>query len=238
MTPAPPPLRWGILGCARITRRGLIPGIAESSGSKLVALASRDLATAKAWAKEFGVDRAYGSYEDVISDPSVDAVYVPLPNELHREWVERAAAAGKHVLCEKPLALDASDASAMVDFCRKSRVTLIEAFMWPHQPRTLAIKKLLNEGAIGELRLIRVSFSFPIDLTDWRLEAGRGGGALWDVGCYGVSTARLYAGSEPSSIRAQAHFGPTGVDLSLSSDLSFWRTSTLNFRSYVCRRFR
>jgi xylose dehydrogenase (NAD/NADP) len=220
MTP-PPPLRWGILGCARITRRGLIPGIAESSGSKLVALASRDLATAKAWAEEFGVDRAYGAYEDVISDPSVDAVYVPLPNELHREWVERAAAAGKHVLCEKPLALNASDAAAMVAFCRKSHVTLIEAFMWPHQPRTLAIKSLLNEGAIGDLRLIRVSFSFPIDMTDWRLDATRGGGALWDIGCYGVSAARLYAGSEPSSIRARAHFGPTGVDLSLGATLQF-----------------
>src|SRR4051812_10635843 len=110
----PPPLRWGILGCARITRRGLIPGIAKSSGSRLVALGSRDGTAAKAWSEEFAIPRAYSSYEEVIADPEVQAVYIPLPNELHKVWVERAADAGKHVLCEKPLALDAAEASAMV----------------------------------------------------------------------------------------------------------------------------
>ncbi len=220
MTP-PPPLRWGILGCARITRRGLIPGIAQSSGSRLVAIASRDRSTAESWASEFQIPQAYGSYEDLIADPEIQAVYIPLPNELHRPWVERAADAGKHVLCEKPLALNAGDAEAMVAHCERKGVILMEAFMWPHQPRTAAIRKLVNDGEIGDLRLIRSSFSFPIDPGDWRLDANRGGGALWDVGCYGVSTARLYAGSEPSSILARAHFGPSGVDLSLACTLEF-----------------
>ena len=198
----PAKLRWGILGCARITRRGLIPGIRESATGTLHSLASRDGATARAWAAEFGVPKAYGSYEEVVADPEVDAIYIPLPNELHRAWTERAADAGKHVLCEKPMAMSATEARAMVEHCRARRVVLREAFMWRHQPRTAEILRRVADGAIGELRLIRSSFSFPIDMNDWRLDAARGGGALWDVGTYGVSTARLYAGSEPGSIKA------------------------------------
>ncbi len=214
-------LRWGILGCARISRRGLIPGIQESSHGQLTALASRDLNTARAWASEFGVPKAYGSYREVLEDGEIDAVYIPLPNELHKPWVVAAADAGKHVLCEKPLALDAAEAEAMIAHCRERGVVLMEAFMWRHQPRTAALRKRIAEGEIGELRLIRSSFSFSIDLGDWRLDASRGGGALWDIGTYGVSTARLFAGAEPESISALAHFGPTDVDLSLTAQLGF-----------------
>ncbi len=214
-------LRWGILGCARITRRGLIPGIRESSTGTLQALASRDGGTAASWAAEFQVPRAYASYQELINDPEVDAVYIPLPNELHLRWVVAAADAGKHVLCEKPLALDAAEAHAMVAHCQSRRVVLMEAFMWRHQARTSALRKLVAEGAIGQLRLIRSSFSFSIDPGDWRLDPKRGGGALWDVGCYGVSTARLFAGAEPDSIASIAHFGSTGVDLSLTAMLGF-----------------
>ena len=214
-------VRWGILGCARITRRGLIPGIRASRRGTLRALSSRDLATARAWAEEFGVPRAYGSYEELLADPEVDAVYIPLPNELHRTWVTAAADAGKHVLCEKPLALDAAEARAMVAHCRARGVVLMEAFMWRHQPRTAALRRMVAEGVIGELRLVRSSFSFPIDPGDWRLDPQRGGGALWDVGCYGVSTVRLFAGAEPETIKALARFGPTDVDLSLSAALRF-----------------
>jgi D-xylose 1-dehydrogenase (NADP+, D-xylono-1,5-lactone-forming) len=220
-SPAPARIRWGILGCARITRRGLIPGIRESTTGTLAALASRDGTTARAWAEEFGVPKAYGSYEEVIAAPEIDAVYIPLPNELHREWTERAADADKHVLCEKPLALDASEARAMVEHCKSRGVVLREAFMWRHQPRTAEILRRVAGGAIGKLRLIRSSFSFPIDMSDWRLDPSRGGGALWDVGTYGVSTARLFAGAEPESIKAVAHFGPSGVDLSLVAALKF-----------------
>jgi predicted dehydrogenase len=214
-------LRWGILGCARITRRGLIPGIRESLAGTLQAIASRDMATAKAWAEEFAVPRAYGSYFEVLDDPEVDAVYIPLPNELHRYWIILAAEAGKHVLCEKPLGLDTVEAQVAVHNCRKHGVILMEAFMWRHQPRTLEIRKRVVEGAIGQLRLIRASFSFPMQGDDWRLDPSRGGGALWDVGCYGVSTARLFAAAEPEKLQAFAHFGDTGVDLSLSALLEF-----------------
>lgn len=218
---APARIRWGILGCARITRRGLIPGIRESSTGTIAAIASRDGMTAQAWADEFGILKAYGSYEEVLADPEVDAVYIPLPNELHREWTERSADAGKHVLCEKPLALDAAEARAMVEHCKLRGVVLREAFMWSHQPRTAEILRRVAGGAIGKLRLIRSSFSFPIDMGDWRLDPARGGGALWDVGTYGVSTARLYAGAEPDAIEAVAHFGPSGVDLSVVAALKF-----------------
>lgn len=215
------PLRWGILGCARITRRGLIPGIAGSHTGSLAALASRDGAAARAWAAEFKIPRALDSYQALIDDPEVDAVYIPLPNELHKPWVFAAADAGKHILCEKPLALDSDEAQAMVDHCAARGVVLMEAFMWRHQPRTGEVRRLVADGAVGPLRLIRSSFSFNIDPSDWRLDPARGGGALWDVGCYGVSTARLFAGREPDRIRAQARFLATGVDMSLTAELHF-----------------
>jgi D-xylose 1-dehydrogenase (NADP+, D-xylono-1,5-lactone-forming) len=218
-----PRIRWGIMGCARIARSGLIPGIKASRTGSLVALASRDLAQARAWGQEFGVPRVYGSYQALLDDREIDAVYIPLPNELHKPWVIAAADAGKQVLCEKPLALDAKEARAMIDHCRQRGVMLMEAFMWRHQPRTRDVLDRVLSGAIGELRLIRSSHSFLIDPGDWRLDQARGGGALWDVGCYGVSTARLFAGEEPKSCRAMAHFGDTGVDLTLTALLEFSR---------------
>ncbi|HEU5119077.1 MAG TPA: Gfo/Idh/MocA family oxidoreductase, partial [Isosphaeraceae bacterium] len=176
---------------------------------------------AKEWAQEFSIPKAYGSYEALIADPEIDAVYIPLPNELHKGWTFAAADAGKHILCEKPLAIDAEEAAEMVAYCQNRNVVLMEAFMWRHQPRTKGLLDLIRRGAIGEVRLVRSSFSFPIDMTDWRLDAARGGGALWDVGCYGISTTRLFAGGEPTAIEAQAHFGPSGVDLSLTAALKF-----------------
>ncbi len=214
-------LRWGILGCARITRRGLIPGLADSHTGRLVAIASRDATTSKAWADEFAIPRSFGSYEELIADPEIDAVYIPLPNELHKPWVLAAADARKHILCEKPLALNAIEAREMVDHCRSRQVVLMEAFMWRHQPRTIELLNQVAAGVIGELRLIRSSFSFPIEPNDWRLDASRGGGALWDVGCYGVSTVRLFARQDPESIRSHARFGHTGVDLSLTAEMKF-----------------
>jgi len=214
-------LKWGILGCSRISRRGLIPGIQESQIGSLVALASRDEKTARAWANEFQVPRSYSDYQALLNDPEIEAVYIPLPNELHRPWVMAAADAGKHILCEKPLALNSGEAVAMVEHCRSRGVLVMEAFMWRHQPRSLELRESVNRGLIGELRLIRSSFSFPIEPSDWRLDPARGGGALWDVGCYGVSTARFFAGEEPESVRGLASFGSTGVDLTLTGSLRF-----------------
>jgi predicted dehydrogenase len=199
----------------------LIPGIRASESSELFGLASRDRATAESWAGEFGVPCAWGRYEDALDDPRVDAVYIPLPNELHRPWVLAAADAGKHILCEKPLALNAAEAEEMVAHSRRRGVVLMEAFMWRHQPRTAALRTMLAEGLIGELRLVRSSFSFPIAPGDWRLDPARGGGALWDVGCYGLSTARLFSGKEPESVHALARFSTQGVDLSLAATLRF-----------------
>ena len=133
-------LRWGILGCARISRRGLIPGIKASKTGRLVALASRNPATARAWCDEFKILKSHETYQGLLEDPEIDAVYIPLPNELHKPWVVAAAEAGKRVLCEKPLALNAVEAREMVEQCRSRGVLLMEAFMWRHQPRTLELR--------------------------------------------------------------------------------------------------
>jgi D-xylose 1-dehydrogenase (NADP+, D-xylono-1,5-lactone-forming) len=215
------PLKWGILGCSRVTRGGLIPGIRASRLGTLVALASRNLEISQAWAAEFNIPRSYGSYQELLVDPEVEAVYIPLPNELHKPWVLAAADAGKHVLCEKPLALDAEEARQMVNHCRARSVLLMEAFMWRHQPRTGKLQQMLAQGTIGELRLFRSTFSFSIVGSDWRLDPRRGGGALWDVGSYCVSAARLFAGQEPMRVQAAARFNSSGVDTTMSALLEF-----------------
>lgn len=214
-------LRWGILGAARISRRGLIPGIHGSETGILLGLASRDGRKARAWAEEFSIPRTYGSYADLLADAEINVVYIPLPNELHRPWVEAAADAGKHVLCEKPLALNAAEARAMVEHCRDRGVTLMEAFMWRHHPRAKELRARVAEGRLGELRLVRASFSFPIEPDDWRLDPARGGGALWDVGCYGIDAARFFTGGEPTQFRASARWSEKGVDLGLAAALEF-----------------
>lgn len=215
------PLRFGILGCARIARRGVIAGIQASSLAGLAAIASRDGRKAAEWAVEFGIPRHYDSYEALIADPEVDVVYNPLPNELHREWTLRAAAAGKHVLCEKPLGCDLADAQGMVDGCREAGVLLMEAFMWRHHPRAAKVSELLESGRLGSLRLIKMDFSFDIDRSDWRLDPRRGGGALYDLGCYAINAGRYFSGGEPLEVLARAHRGPSGVDMTLGMLLRF-----------------
>jgi len=215
------PLRFGILGCARIARRGTIAGIRQAPSAELTAIASRDGATAQAWASEFDIPRHYASYDDLLGDPEIDAVYIPLPNELHLEWTLRAAAAGKHVLCEKPLALNYDDAQRIVNGCRAADVVLMEAFMWRHHPRTRKAREMLAAGELGELRTVLMDFSFNIDADDWRLDPRRGGGALYDLGCYGINAARLFAGQEPLEIRAVARLYAGGVDLTTGLLLTF-----------------
>jgi predicted dehydrogenase len=187
----------------------------------LVVLASRKAATAQEWAKEFGIPRAYGSYEELLGDGEIDAVYLPLPNELHRPWVIAAADAGKHVLCEKPLSLDGREAEEMAEYCRARGVLLMEAAMWRHQPRSRELRERVEAGEIGTLRLVRTSFSFSIEEGDWRLDPRRGGGALMDVGCYGVSAARYFTGKEPKGAQALARMSSRGVDMTLAAELEF-----------------
>ena len=194
------PLRWGILGTARINRM-LIPPLKASPDNRLVAVASRELARGEEYAREWGIGRVHGSYEALLADPEIDAVYIPLPNHLHAEWTIKAARAGKHVLCEKPLALTVADVDAMVSACREAGVVLAEAFMYRHHPQTLKVKQLLDEGAIGTLRYLRGAFTFELSRpNDVRLRPEWGGGCLWDVGCYPVSFARHLVGQEPLEV--------------------------------------
>jgi xylose dehydrogenase (NAD/NADP) len=215
------PIRFGILGCGRITRRGLIPGVTQSPAAELVALASLRPGVAAELARECGSPRVHESYEAVINDPEVDAVYIPSTGESHKSWTLQAAKAGKHVLCEKSLATNVAEAEEMAAACRQAGVILQEAFMWRHHPRTKRVKDLVATGAIGDLRLVCAHFSFDIDRSDWRLDPARGGGAVWDIGCYGVNASRHFAGEEPNHIHARARFYETGADLTMQIALQF-----------------
>ncbi len=215
------PVRFGILGCGRIVERGLAPGLAAANNATLYALASQRAGVAREWADKYGAEKAYDSYEELLSDPQVQAVYVPCSGDLHHRWTIAAANAGKHVLCEKPLARTVAEAEEMIAACQQDRVLLQEAFMWRHHPRALRARELLHEGAIGNLRQIVVSFSFDIDRSDWRMQPERGGGAMWDIGCYGVNCARFFTQAEPAHQFARAHWSETGVDLSMQIALAF-----------------
>ncbi len=221
---AHPPVRWGILGTARIARRRVMPALAGSAWAQVVAVGSRDRQAAEAFARETCIDRAYGSYDEVLQDPDVEAVYIPLPNHLHLPWIERAAAAGKHVLCEKPLTLDRQQAERARQVCREAGVLLMEAFMWRWQPRYVRLRQLLDEGAIGEVRLVRAAFSFVLpDLAaNIRGKPEWGGGALFDVGCYCINAARWVFGAEPVEVQCFSHVDPQlGVDLTTTGILRF-----------------
>ncbi len=215
------PLRWGILGVARINR-ALVPPLQASDRHELVAIASRDAARAAEAAKQWGIPRAYGSYEDLLADPDVDVVYIPLPNGLHATWTIRAAEAGKHVLCEKPLALTVDDIDRIQDAARRAGVVVAEAFMYRHHPQTLRVRELVATGSLGTIRLVRGAFTFSLTHeADPRLDPAQGGGSLWDVGCYPVSFARFVLGEEPVEVFGWQATGATGVDETFAGGLRF-----------------
>jgi len=206
-------MRLGLLSTARINEL-LVAGARQTSGVEVVAIGSRDRDRAEAQAEALGVPRAHDSYEALLADPDVDAVYVALPNSLHVEWTLRALGAGRHVLCEKPLSRHPDDVERAYEAAERGRLVLAEGFMWRHHPQAHRLVELLGE--IGEPRLIRASFSFLLERADdVRLQAALGGGALMDVGCYCVSAARLIAG-EPLAVSAQQVRGGDGVDVRLS----------------------
>jgi D-xylose 1-dehydrogenase (NADP+, D-xylono-1,5-lactone-forming) len=214
-------IHFGILGCARICRRGMIEGIQSSGVAELAAIASRRGETAHAWAAEYGIPRAYDSYEALLADPGIEAVYIPLANDQHAKITMLAAAAGKHVLCEKPLARTVDEAAQMAAACRRHGVILMEAFMWRHHPRVRRVCEMIAAGELGELRLVKMDFSFDIDRNDWRLQAQQGGGALFDLGCYGINAARLFTRSEPVEITGWMRPHTTGVDMTAGFQLRF-----------------
>ena len=213
------PVRWALMSTARINA-AVIPGLKESPESELVAVASRTEERAAEYAREWGIPHAHGSYEALLEDPEVEVVYVSLPNGPHVEWSVRALEAGKHVLCEKPLARYPADVERAFDAAARSDRLLMEAFMWRHHPQTARLLELVRGGAIGELRLVRASFSFTAGPDDVRLVPALAGGSLMDVGCYCVSGSRLLAG-EPVSASARQVVGASGVDVRLAGTLVF-----------------
>lgn len=215
------PVQFGVLGCGRIARKAMVPALQSCPASELRAVASRREGVAETFAAEFGIPQAWPSYEALLADPEIDAVYIPASGDEHATLARLAAARGKHVLCEKPLTMRAVEAAELAETCRAAGVLLQEAFMWRHHPRTAATLALLADGVLGPLRQMNVSFSFRLDPADWRMLRERGGGALWDLGCYGISAARLFTGAEPAEVYARSRFAATGVDLSTQVALRF-----------------
>jgi predicted dehydrogenase len=216
-------LRIGVLSTADIAIKKVIPGMRRAARVEVAAIASRDGDQARAVADRLDIPRAHGSYEALLADPDIDAVYIPLPNHLHAEWTIAAARSGKHVLCEKPLALTATDAERMAGACDAAGVRLMEAFMYRHHPSWVAVRDLVESGRIGRLAAVRSWFSYynddPVNIRNIK---EYGGGALYDIGCYNVNLSRLLFGGEPTRIRASIERDTaTGVDVLTSAILDF-----------------
>ncbi len=209
-------IRWGALSTARIARNAVVPAAESVENARFTAVGSRDLEGAKVFADDLGLDKSYGSYEELLDDPDVDAIYNALPNSMHFEWTAKAAEAGKHVLCEKPLADDESQAREMASICKDNGVLLMEAFMYRFSPRLARVRDLLSEGSIGDPLLIRANFSFNMRGSDnWRLGTDFAGGALADIGCYCVNVTRTLFAGEPNGVYSRLEIDPKlGVDMS------------------------
>ena len=215
-------LRWGVISTSNIGRAAVNPAIQASHNGELVAVASRSGEAARDFAEKSGIPTAYSSYEALLEDEGIDAVYNPLPNSLHKEWSIRAAERGKHILCEKPLALNAAQCREMEAAASANGVKLMEAFMYRFHPRTQRVVEMVRGGAIGELRMIRSSFTFLLTRPEnIRWDPALGGGALMDVGCYCVNVSRTLAGMEPEEVQARANWRSTGVDEEMVGTLTF-----------------
>ncbi len=220
-------LKWAILGNATIARKCVIPAIQKSRNGRVTVLATRSPRQAADVISDYNIPQVVDNYEDLLGDPAVDAIYIPLPNHLHYPWTLKALSAGKNVLCEKPLSCTAREARQMATAARENRLVLMEAFMYRFHPRSRQIKQIVASGGIGKPCLVRAAFCYHMD--DHLLKTGQcarlmeemGGGALLDVGCYGVSVARWFIGSEPIQVQAQARYHPNGVDIHLVGTLGF-----------------
>jgi xylose dehydrogenase (NAD/NADP) len=217
-------VNWGILGCAGIAEKAFIPAVRESRNGVLAGIAARDVSRARDWADRFGFLKSHRTYQELVEDPAIDAIYNPLPNDLHAEWSIRAMRAGKHVLCEKPMAMNALEVRAMIGAAESGGVRLMEGFMYKFHPQMEKTLALIREGKIGEVRAVHSSFTFQFerDGANYRWFPAMGGGALYDVGCYTLSVARLVFGAEPVSAFAAARIDPaTGVDMTTAVVLEF-----------------
>jgi len=213
-------VKWGIISTADINRK-VIPGAHASDKVDLVGVASRDKDRAETYAREWEIPRAYGTYDELLADPEIEAVYISLPNNMHTEWSIKSVEAGKHVLCEKPFTRRPDEITQAWDAADKAGRLLSEAFMYRHNPQTKKAKELVESGAIGELRLIRSTFSYGLyDESNIRLRTDVDGGALMDVGCYNVSWSRWIAG-EPERLSGEAWYGPSGTDWVFTGTMRF-----------------
>ncbi len=214
-------IRWGLLSTADINSK-LIPAIRQSEGHELTAVASRDRARVDAYAAKWGIPRAFETYQSMLDDPDIDAVYISLPNHMHLEWVSKAAERGKHVLCEKPLALTPQEIEAIIAVGEKYQVVIMEAFMYRHHPRTLKVQEILAAGELGKVQ--HVSAHFTADLGrpgNYRWDPKAGGGSLWDVGCYPVSYSRMVMGENPLEVYGVWQLTDQGVDLHFTGQMIF-----------------
>ena len=222
-------VRWGVLGTADIAWGQTIPGMQKAEHCELYAIAGRKAEKAQKYREAFGFRKAYGSYDELLADPEVEAVYVPLPNDIHCEWAVKAMKAGKHVLCEKPLAVSEAQAAEMFAAARENGVLLMEAFAYLHSPFVQAVREELDAGAIGEIRYMESAFiTGRRPDTDIRLRKETYGGALYDLGCYAVSMAMWMMGKEPDTVRATAQFSEKQIDLFTSALLLYDNGTVVN----------
>ncbi len=221
MSDANKPLRIGVLGAANIAR-AFITALRGSAKVDVCAVASRDAEKAAAFARENGIAQSFGSYEAMLTDPTIEAIYNPQPNNLHAEWTIKAANAGKHVLCEKPFAANSAETKAMFDAAAANSVYVVEAYPYRAQPQTIKLAELLREGAIGKVQLIQASFGFPLPVSgNIRWNPSLAGGALMDAGSYPISLVRMIAGERPTRVHAMARFADSGVDSTLIGSIDF-----------------
>jgi predicted dehydrogenase len=216
-------IKWGVLGCASFARRRTIPALLASPSVELVGVASRALEKAEAFRSEFKLQRAYGSYEEMLEDRKIQAIYIPLPNAMHAEWMIKAAQTKKHILCEKPFASNTSEVRQVAAAAKQAGVFVMEAFMWRFHSQHQRARKAIENGDIGPLRLVRSSFSFTLPRnSNARFVPEMGGGSVMDVGCYPISAARFYFEQEPTLAYAQGNFDPEfGVDMRMAGVLEF-----------------
>ncbi|KAB8126020.1 Gfo/Idh/MocA family oxidoreductase [Gracilibacillus oryzae] len=235
-------IKWGIISTANIGKKAVIPGIKQSETGEVYAIASRNLDNAKEAANELDIPVAYGSYEELLKDPEIDAVYIPLPNHLHKEWAIKAMQAGKHVLCEKPIALNAEETQEMLEESKKAGVVLAEAFMYRYHPRYQMIQERIQAGEIGDIRGIHGVFTFNSAgaKENVRFHKDWGGGSLYDVGVYPISAARMILNEEPQAATVHALFSEQhdGVDMMASGILEFEQGVALTFDCGMWADFR
>lgn len=222
-------VKWGVLGTAGIARWATIPGMKKAEHCELYAVAGRKIEKAQAYARDFGFEKAYGSYDELLADPAVQAVYVPLPNDLHKPWVIKALQAGKHVLCEKPLALNADEVRDMFAAAKENGVILMEAYAYLHSPYVESLVNDAKSGIIGDIDFIDTAFVTQGYTEDFRLHREFGGGAMYDLGCYCTTMILSLIDSEVSSVRASAEFTDLGVDMLTTTLLHFTNGARASF---------